>query len=212
MKVTDEWMEAFRADADSPHVVKNPRTKKTYLLPARAGHLGVRHPLAGGDRRRRGARAGPQVLHAAGDLGLYRQERVAGRASRAWSSSTRINQYNPTPHVGRIEATNPLRGAAAAAVRGVQTWAASTWPKFIENPSTAEAAVDWEGLRETIHESTRFLDDVIDANNYPLAEIDKVCKGNRKIGLGIMGFADALFMLGVQYNSDEGVNWGERPS
>jgi ribonucleoside-diphosphate reductase alpha chain len=64
-------------------------------------------------------------------------------------------------------------------------------------------------MRETIHDSVRFLDNVIDANNYQLPEIDAMCKGNRKIGLGIMGFADALFMLNVRYSSDEGVDWGE---
>src|SRR6185295_1319417 len=82
--------------------------------------------------------------------------------------------------------------------------------KFIDQPGTSEASVNWNGLREAVNESTRFLDNVIDANNYPLPEIDAVCKANRKIGLGIMGFADALYQLNVRYNSDEGIAWGER--
>jgi ribonucleoside-diphosphate reductase alpha chain len=65
-------------------------------------------------------------------------------------------------------------------------------------------------LRRTVRLATRFLDDIIEINNYPLPEITAMCQGNRKIGLGIMGFADALFKLGVAYNSEDGVAWGER--
>jgi ribonucleoside-diphosphate reductase alpha chain len=67
-----------------------------------------------------------------------------------------------------------------------------------------------EALRETIHLATRFLDNIIDVNKYPIEDIDKMCKGNRKIGLGVMGFADALYKQGIPYNSEQGISVGER--
>src|SRR5439155_12631255 len=70
---------------------------------------------------------------------------------------------------------------------------------------TTEGQIDWEGLRETVHQSTRFLDNVIDANHYPLPEIAALSQRIRRIGLGVMGWADMLIKLGVPYNSDEAI-------
>jgi ribonucleoside-diphosphate reductase alpha chain len=70
--------------------------------------------------------------------------------------------------------------------------------------------LDWERLRETIHDSVRFLDDVIDANRYPLLEIERATKATRKIGLGLMGWADALVALDVAYDSDAAIELGDR--
>jgi len=80
--------------------------------------------------------------------------------------------------------------------------------KFVVEDRGA-ARFDWDGLRETTHLATRFLDDVIDVNRYPLPEIDQTSKTTRRIGLGVMGFADALFKLDIPYDSEEGCAFGE---
>jgi ribonucleoside-diphosphate reductase alpha chain len=74
----------------------------------------------------------------------------------------------------------------------------------------SSARFDWDEFKSIIHTTTRFLDNVIEANKYPLPQIDNMSKTTRRIGLGVMGFADALYKLGIRYNSQEGCAWGER--
>lgn len=172
--VTDDFMDALKNDREYDLI--NPRTgRKTGSLKARDIFDEI-----------------VQSAWESGDPGLIFIDR--------------INEKNPTPHVGNIESTNPCGEQPLlpyeACVLGSLNL--SLYVKEDNKLSVEykdfEEKIEWDKLSEDINTAVRFLDDAIDANVYPIPEIEKMHKGNRKIGLGVMGWADMLILLGIPYN------------
>ena len=199
VKVGDRFMQDLVDDGDAPHVVVNPRTGERFLLPR---ELDVEHYGL------------PDLPSADGDLGrqaVTRRELWDRIVHNAWQTGEpgvclidRVNRDNPTPKLGRIEATNPC-GEQPLLPYEACNLGSIDLSKFARGGRLDEGA-----FREMVRLGVRFLDDVIDASSYLVDEIEQLCRGNRKIGLGIMGFADAMFRLGIRYDSDEGIDFGRR--
>ena len=138
----------------------------------------------------------------------------------------RINKANPTPHLGEMEATNPcgeqpllpyepcnlgsinLAKMVRKIVRSPESGVRSKNSE-LRTPNSELYQIDWDKLGRTVRMAVRFLDNVIDMNKYPLPAIERMAKGNRKIGLGVMGFADMLIKMRVPYDSDRALRIGE---
>jgi len=147
-----------------------------------------------------------RIVHAAwrtGDPGLVFIDRI------------NHSPANPTPELGQIEATNPC-GEQPLLPNEACNLGSLNVAHFVhgtpqnEHGTNGDLPIDWHGMEQAVRTAVRFLDDVIEVNPYPLPEIDAAVKGNRRIGLGIMGWADLLFKLGIPYDSDDAVKLAGR--
>ena len=224
VKAPDGWMERLEAEPDSAHVVVNPRTGRQYLLGRDLDIWGyeladltaVGTSPAGGN----GGAMPEGDFWTKGQIWelIVRQAHATGEPGLVFID--RINRDNMTPQLGQIEATNPC-GEQPLLPYEACNLGSINLSKFVRDEATEEgtlvaettavkalAKVDFAGLSETVAQAVRFLDDVIDVNDYQIEPIEEICRGNRKIGLGVMGFADALYMLDTPYSSEEALAVG----
>ena len=200
--ITDDFMDLLKSDSDAPHVVTNPHT-------GQRGRLSKSNGLAEYDGQ---SREHGQSHHFS--VGVIWQRIV----QRAWETGDpglifidEMNRHNQTPHLGPIRATNPCGEQPLLPYEACNLGSINL--AFFYNLSPADSAVDridWEHLRKTVDLAVRFLDNVVEVNKYPTREIQEATQATRKIGLGVMGFADLLFKLAVAYDSDEALQLADR--
>ena len=222
VKITDDWMRRVLESGGDLHIVKNPRTQQRYLLPRQIniGRYTINdlHKLPGEEAP---ASEAAGQFYTVSDIWetIVKCAHKTGEPGVAFID--RINSGNPTPSLGRIEATNPC-GEQPLLPYEACTLGSINLARFVTVPKPSEGRLgppvtltegkvdmDWPALAETVKLAVRFLDDIIDVCNFPVRDTVRLVQANRKIGLGVMGLADCLFLLEIPYDSQQAVEFGE---
>ena len=208
VKITDDWMKKLAASGGSLHVVKNPRTQDRFLLPRNIDittyTINDLHKLT---RKQAPTSRRTGKFYTVSDIWnmIVKCAHKTGEPGVAFID--RINRDNPIPSLGPIEATNPC-GEQPLLPYEACTLGSINLTKFVTFVDD-KPDMDWPALAETVKLAVRFLDDIIDVCNYPVRDTVRLAQANRKMGLGVMGFADCLFLLGIPYDSQQAVDFGE---
>jgi len=200
VKIPTAWMKKLQDDPDALHIVVNPRTKKRYVIPHSAN---IRFYTIDDLLPENLATDDCYTVKEIWDM-VVKNAHATGEPGICFID--RVNHANPVPHIGQIEATNPCGEQPLLPYEACNLGSINI-SKFVNKEVTD---LDWCSLAETMKLAVRFLDNVIDANHFPITQIRKVTLGNRKIGLGIMGFADALILLGIRYNTEKAVEFASK--
>ncbi|MBL8843350.1 MAG: adenosylcobalamin-dependent ribonucleoside-diphosphate reductase [Planctomycetes bacterium] len=194
VSMTDEFMDRLKQSPDALHVVRDPHSKKSAVLRKSTGRAVYEEVPA--EKR--------------GEFMTVRElwDRII---TRAWNTGEpglifidEVNRHNQTPHVFEMRATNPCGEQPLGPYEACNLGSVNL-ERFYRPTvrGSLKERIDWDKLKGVVRTCIRFLDDVVEVNNYPTKEIDEACRSNRKVGLGVMGWADLLFQLGIRYDSEE---------
>jgi len=200
VKITDVFMNMLGKNPDVTHIVTNPRTQKQYVVPKT---IDVHSYRLQDLRQLDGDKSN---CYTVGDIWKMIITNAHATGEPGVCFIDRVNEDNPTPSLGEINATNPCGEQPLLDYEACNLGSLNV-SKFVL-PDGSD--MDWQNLSTAIHYAVRFLDNVIDANYWPIPQIGQMSLGNRKIGLGIMGFADAMVLLDIHYDSDEAVSFAKQ--
>ena len=206
VKITDDWMKQLLKSPRSLHIVKNPRNQSRFLLPRR---LNIETYTINDLHILPGKKAPPsnkaRQFYTVADIWKTLVNCAQKTGEPGVIFIDRINRDNPTPSLGRIETTNPC-GEQPLLPFEACTLGSINLTKFVRTID-GKTDMDWNALDATVKLAVRFLDNTIDASDYPVRDSVRLVHANRKIGLGVMGFADCLFLLRIPYDSQPAIEF-----